>query len=171
MSQLADRAVAAHSAVEEQAAATRAAAEQEQLELRAEFTRSYMAIAAPVATEAVAKLFELPADAPMLAELSWRIDPNDFRGVVFARDAEGMAVPQITEGQRNLLGGGQRFQLLADIDVVTIAATEHTVHGEPVARLAVKDMHSSVGISSLSELGAIIQKRRLSLSEQPEASA
>lgn len=149
----------------------RAAAEEEQLELRAEFTRSYMAIAAPVATEAVARLFKLPADAPMLAELNWRIDPNDFRGVVFVRDAEGMAVPQLTEGQRNLLGGGQRFQLLADIDVVTIAATEYTTGGVPVAQLAVKDAQSSTGLRSLAELGAIIQQRRLALSEQRDASA
>lgn len=171
MSQLADRAIAAHTAAEEQKAATRAAAEQEQMVLRAEFARSYMAIAAPLATEAVARLFELPADASMLAELNWRIDPGDFRGVVFARDAEGMAVPQLTDGQRNVLGGGRRFQLLADIDVVTIAATESTIGGEHVAHLAVKDLQSSTGVRNLAELGAIIQERRLRLAEQPDASA
>lgn len=79
-------------------------------------------------------------------ELTWRIDPRDFEGVTFARDNEGMAKPQLHEGQQRLLGGGQRFQLLADIDVVTIAAT---------------------GLRDLAQLGAIIQERRQRISQEP----
>lgn len=104
----------------------------------------------------------------MLAELSWRIDPNDFREVVFARDDEGMAVPQLREGQHNLLGGGKRFQLLADIDVVTIAATENSFQGAPVVQLAVKDSQSSTGLRNLAQLGTIIQERRRRLSQEPD---
>lgn len=167
MSQLAEWALAAAAAAKEQERAVLAAAEKYQQELRDEFTQSYMAVASPLATEAVARLFDLPADAPMFAELTWRIDPSDFRGVTFARDDEGMAKPQLGEGQHRLLGGGKRFQLIADIDVVSIAATETSYSGAPVVHLAVHDRGSSSELRDVAQLGAIIQARREHLSQAP----
>lgn len=71
MSELARLALQAHVTAEQKAAARQMAAEQEQRDLRAEFVRWYMDLTVPQATAAVADLFNVPLNSPILAELHW----------------------------------------------------------------------------------------------------